>query len=505
VVPVYDLGVDDKGRPWFSMKRIRGVSFEEIFSALRRGQPEFVARFNRRRLLSAFSSVCLAVDYAHSRGVLHRDLKPSNIMIGDFGEVHLLDWGLARVHGASELPVAKRSEAQALSHTLNGELMGSPGYMSPEQARGEHELLTASSDVYSLGAILFELLTLTPLVSGEMNERIQQTLKGTERTPSVRSPFSDVPVELDAIVLHATELTAGKRFNTARELAEAVEVYLDGDRDLKVRAAMATALVDGATPLLTSVEIESRVKAVGDLVRAVALNPADPRPAKMLAKALSEVPETLPAELAAKVTKHEAFLRATGGRLASRRYAAWLLWALPVIAMGVTSWPMVLAMTASVAMTAVLAAWLARRPELGVWGGAIVFAASSVSLLLMTAQMGPLLLIPAAVATNTVYFSAFFKRRWLILGGLAPILLSWLAEKLALVPPSLVFNADSVTVMPRVTHLPPLLTELVLLVTAMAGVIIPALMINRIRGALELKERQLFLHSWLLNRASASK
>ncbi len=502
VVPVYDLGVDDKGRPWFSMKRIRGVSFEDIFTALRKGQPEFVTRFNRRRLLSAFSSVCLAVDYAHSRGVLHRDLKPANIMVGDFGEVHLLDWGLARVHGASELPVARTLEAQALSHTLNGELMGSPGYMSPEQARGEHATLTASSDVYSLGAILFELLTMTPLVSGEMIDRIHQTLKGTERRASVRSPFSDVPPELENIVLRATALEAKDRFSTAREIADAIEVYLDGDRDLARRAQLAAELVESAKPLLHSKDIESRVKAVAALVRAVALNPVDPDPAKLLAAALSEAPAELPQELEAKVRRGESFIRATGGRLASLRYAFWLVWGIPVILMGIRSWPVMIAMIVAASTTSLLSWWLARRPELGPWGGAIVFAASSLTLLLLSAPMGPLIMLPSVVATNTVYFSAFFKRRWLILGGLSPILIAWGGEKLGLVPPSILYDGLTVTMVPRLMNLPAGLSELMLIGTAIASVVVPALMINRIRTALETKERQLYLHSWLLKRVS---
>jgi serine/threonine-protein kinase len=95
IVPVHDLGVTPDGRPYFTMKRVRGDTLDELLARLAAGDPDTARRFGQRRLLAAFSTVCLAVDFAHSRGVLHRDLKPANVMLGEFGEVNVLDWGLA--------------------------------------------------------------------------------------------------------------------------------------------------------------------------------------------------------------------------------------------------------------------------------------------------------------------------------------------------------------------------------------------------------------------------
>ena len=102
IVPVYDLGMGPDGATYFTMKRVRGATLEDVVDALRAGDPEAERKWSRRRLLSAFSTVCGAVDYAHSRGVVHRDLKPGNVMLGDFGEVYLLDWGLAKVTGEAD-------------------------------------------------------------------------------------------------------------------------------------------------------------------------------------------------------------------------------------------------------------------------------------------------------------------------------------------------------------------------------------------------------------------
>jgi serine/threonine-protein kinase len=134
IVPVYDIGVNDAGQAYFTMKRIRGKTLEEILDAIRGGDETITQQYSRRKLLAAFGSVCLALDFAHTRSVVHRDLKPGNIMLGDFGEVYLLDWGIAKLVGADEPEsddVAPVRTGDA-THTIEGELMGTPGFMSPE-------------------------------------------------------------------------------------------------------------------------------------------------------------------------------------------------------------------------------------------------------------------------------------------------------------------------------------------------------------------------------------
>ncbi|HEU4535735.1 MAG TPA: serine/threonine-protein kinase, partial [Polyangiaceae bacterium] len=140
VVPVYDLGLAPGGEAYFTMRQVRGKTLDEIVRGLAAGDPAVREKYTRRRLLTALRSVCLAIDFAHRRGVLHRDLKPANIILGDFGEVYVLDWGLAKVAGAED-PTFEPLDDPTAGHTMQGQMLGTPGYMAPEQVRGENERL----------------------------------------------------------------------------------------------------------------------------------------------------------------------------------------------------------------------------------------------------------------------------------------------------------------------------------------------------------------------------
>jgi serine/threonine protein kinase len=172
IVPVYGLGHDALGRPFYAMRFIRGNSLQEAIKrfhqADRASRPAGERALAFRKLLGRFVAVCNAIAYAHSRGVLHRDLKPGNIMLGKYGETLVVDWGLAKT---VEQPEANRSEGESLlvpfsgnsgSATQMGSTLGTPAYMSPEQAAGRLDLLGPASDIYSLGATLYCLLTGTP-------------------------------------------------------------------------------------------------------------------------------------------------------------------------------------------------------------------------------------------------------------------------------------------------------------------------------------------------------
>ena len=202
VVPVYGLGQYADGRPYYAMRFVRGDSLKE---AIKRYYEQDSAKrdpgqrnLGLRMLLGRFVDVCQAMEYAHSRGVLHRDLKPGNIMLGKYGETLVVDWGLAKTSEGSAEPTNRdepplhSASASVSTATQMGTSLGTPAYMSPEQAAGRLDLLKATSDVYSLGATLYEVLTGDVPVSGcGIAELLRKVQQGDFPKPSAKR--SDVP------------------------------------------------------------------------------------------------------------------------------------------------------------------------------------------------------------------------------------------------------------------------------------------------------------------------
>src|SRR5258706_10634434 len=191
VVPVYDIGTHGAQEDYFTMKRVKGLTLEQIIDGLRKRSREIAAAFGQRKLLAAMSQVCLALAYAHNRGVVHRDLKPSNIMLGGFGEVYVLDWGVAKLQSATTLEFAEiQTGEQAEAATEAGAVVGTPTYMSPEQAFAEREI-SAAADGYSLGAILFELVSLERFRTASTLDAVGASVLAGPVAPSERAPNRD--------------------------------------------------------------------------------------------------------------------------------------------------------------------------------------------------------------------------------------------------------------------------------------------------------------------------
>ena len=264
IVPIYGVGRYGDGRPFYTMRFVKGASLKEAIESYHKVHPRpDPAAVEFRNLLGRFVDVCQAIAFAHSKGVLHRDLKPHNVMLGEFGETLLIDWGLARTIRRRESIGPKATGKPTLVPPSDSEhaptlgVVGTPPYMSPEQAAGEAESLGPATDVYGLGAILFALLTAEPPVEGKTTEEIlDRVRRGLIRSPRSLNPR--VPRALEAVCLKAIAHKLEDRYTTAQVLAEEVERWLADEpvsawrEPLTLRAGRwarkhQTALVTGTT------------------------------------------------------------------------------------------------------------------------------------------------------------------------------------------------------------------------------------------------------------------
>jgi serine/threonine-protein kinase len=235
IVPVYGLGTYPDGRPYYAMRFIRGESLKEAIAAFHADET-LRSDLGRRslgllKLLRRFLGVCDAIEYAHSRGILHRDLKPSNVVLGKHGETLVVDWGLAKAVGRTEPGAASDertlvpSSSSGSAETLPGSALGTPAYMSPEQASGDLEHLGTRSDVYSLGATLYCLLTGRPPVAGDdLGAVIRAVQQGEFPRPRRLDPAVDPALE--AVCLKAMAPRPEDRYATPRALAEDIEHWM---------------------------------------------------------------------------------------------------------------------------------------------------------------------------------------------------------------------------------------------------------------------------------------
>ena len=263
IIPVHDLGVDPTGRAYFSMKLVRGRSLEEILALRLNGDEATLSEFGLRRLLDVFLQVCLAMEYAHARGVIHRDLKPANVMIGDFGEVAVMDWGVAKL---KEIAAGVSTQAEALGaehdfgesgpastpgpvtsvraetkawQTHDGAVLGTPHYMSPEQAKGLP--VDERSDLYSLGAMLYEILCgQVPFDHEDPAIVVKRVILENPKPPSAHDP--SVPSALETLVMRLLAKEPEERTLQLRDVRAHIQNYVDGiARDYRGEALWSSA------------------------------------------------------------------------------------------------------------------------------------------------------------------------------------------------------------------------------------------------------------------------
>ncbi|MCC6575608.1 MAG: serine/threonine protein kinase [Planctomycetes bacterium] len=237
IVPVHEIGADPKGRPYFTMKLVEGKSLSKIIKALRSGDAAVREAWPLSRRLYIFGQLLNGMAYAHARGVIHRDLKPDNIMLGEYGEVLVMDWGLGRVIGRPEAcDVAGDGQRGGVntsllqtpgSETLDGSVLGTPAYMPPEQARGERDKVDQRSDIYCLGAILYELLALQPpYTANTASELIAKAATERPQSPSKANPGLFIPRGIEAMCMKCLAHSQADRYQSVKELQADLDRYI---------------------------------------------------------------------------------------------------------------------------------------------------------------------------------------------------------------------------------------------------------------------------------------
>jgi serine/threonine-protein kinase len=515
IVPVYDMGRDASGSAYFTMRRVRGKTLEQVIDELHAGVPATAREWTRHKLLTAFGSVCLAVEFAHARGVLHRDLKPDNIMFGDFGEIYVLDWGLAKVierrdgDPESRRAVTPDPAADEAHRTIVGAVMGTPGYMAPEQARRDDVELDARTDVYALGAILFELLAYEPLhARGSSDEVLRSTLRGADARPSVRAPSREVAPELDAICVRATAVERSSRYESAREIYDAVESFLAGDRDVERRRTLAK---DHARAAAEATEralrgdgdtVAERALAMREVSRAVALDPTNVEAMKALVRLFTELPRELPPEASADLSRSLVHAQRVSSRTAALGYASWLLYAPLVLWMGVrdVKWGALCDLLFAVAAAANWYVGRVRESRVTL-ASDLSLVASTVAIAVSTGVAGPFMLLPGIAAVNTILYvssAARSRRTWAVAAGCLAFAVPFALEVSGALPPSLAFDHGALVTLPQIASFPPVPSLVFLFLTNIAVIVTASILVARSRDALHATQERLYFHTWQL-------
>ena len=225
IVPIHDIGLDSNMAPYFVMTHLAGMILSTLLMRMRNNDVEMLSFYHERKMLYSFQRICHAVEFAHSQNILHLDLKPANIHIGKFGEVHVLDWGLARYFDKS-----KRSNGKNSSKVVNN-TAGTPGYMAPEQAVGNEDDYDERTDVYSLGAILFAILNFRSPAAYWEEADVESLLRGTADGSIIdgiemKNDIRTIPPELESICRKAMALRKEDRYQSVKALRDDIGNYL---------------------------------------------------------------------------------------------------------------------------------------------------------------------------------------------------------------------------------------------------------------------------------------
>jgi serine/threonine-protein kinase len=466
IPPVHELGRDPSGRPYFAMKRLQGRTLASILAS---------GDATRERLLRAFCEVCLAVELAHTRGVLHRDLKPQNILLGEFGEVYVLDWGVAKLVGDSldEDLAGVSGECDGV-HTEVGAMIGTPAYMSPEQKEGRADI-DARTDVFALGIVLGEILA--------------------------AAPKRDVPPELEVLCAEAKQAERAARPGSARALGDRVQAYLDGDRDLARRTELARACFERATAAHAS---DDRSLAMREAGRALALDPELRGAAELVTRLMLEPPAVVPPEVTRELdaAARDTFIGQT--RAALWGYVGYMLFVPFVIVLAPAG--LAAAYTGAALVAAFLAWRLGRssaRPLLA------VFLASNVLLIGVLSQLFSPIAFAPTVAVMTAVILSLNPRplpmprttAFLALGGAFAV--PWALQEADLLPRTFRFDDTGIHLFGDALLGGPATTAVETIVSGAACMLIAVGVADHIRRRDSAARKALHLQAWQLRQLVA--
>lgn len=514
IVPVFDIGVSPTGDAYFTMRRVSGLTLAQVFDRLRDSDPEMNERFSPRRLVGALSQVCQILHYAHCHGVIHRDLKPANIMLGDFGEVYVLDWGIAKVGAEPDLEPDEDSSPHNTSGvrgtrlTHDGSVLGTPEYMPPEQ-KTRAEAVDARADVFALGAMLFEALTLEALRQGG---DVAQALAQVDEDPRVRERLERVE-ELDPevvdICVAAMELDPESRLPGADALYRALEAYLDGAQDYERRRTEAARLVTKARTALDAVadkpgeRDQARAAALADLGRALTL---DPECAPALEVAMDIVlaePETLPSGAREELDRALRTQAHGTARAAAGLGAIWIALVGLATLMGVRDWMPFALISACIATLVGYNASVAITGKHQRFMRGVVIVATFTAVATAGAFAGPFVVVPgvAILAGSAFIFVLRADRalRWLaIVSSVAAVAIPPLLQLAGLLPASYAFEHGALRILPNAVGFPPNATLALIWLATTAAVVFSGLVVSYAVKRLTITQDAALLQAWRL-------